>query len=41
LRSLAIQEAKLGKDHLDVARSLHNLGWLYWRTGQYAKAEPL
>ena len=38
LRSLKIWEAKLAKDHPDVARSLNNLAWLYVSMGQYAKA---
>ena len=40
-RSLEIREAKLGKDHPDVADSLNNLAWLYQAMGQHAKAEPL
>jgi len=40
-RSLQIREAKLGKDHPQVAESLHNLAHLYRDMGQYAKAEPL
>ena len=40
-RSLEIREAKLGKDHPDVAASLNNLAVLYQDMGQYAKAEPL
>jgi len=41
LRSLAIREEKLGKDHPDVAISLNNLAGLYKSQGQHAKAEPL
>ncbi len=41
LRSLKIKEAKLGKDHTEVARTLNNLAGLYQAMGQYAKAEPL
>ena len=40
-RSLKIREAKLGKDHPDVAASLNNLASLYKDMGQYEKAEPL
>ncbi|WAS05963.1 tetratricopeptide repeat protein [Gloeomargaritales cyanobacterium VI4D9] len=40
-RSLAIREQALGKNHPDVAQSLHNLAWLYQVQGQYQKAEPL
>lgn len=38
---LAIQEKILGKEHLDVATSLDNLGYLYRDIGHYADAEPL
>jgi tetratricopeptide (TPR) repeat protein len=38
---LKIEEKKLGQDHLDTAKTLDNLGHLYFDTGQYAKAEPL
>ena len=38
---LEIHEAKLGKDHPDVARTLNNLALVYEQQGQYAKAEPL
>jgi tetratricopeptide (TPR) repeat protein len=38
---LKIEEKKLGPDHLDTAKTLDNLGELYFETGQYAKAEPL
>ena len=34
-------EAKLGKDHPDVATSLNNLAALYMKIGRYAEAEPL
>ena len=40
-RSLKIREAKLGKDHPEVATSLNNLAVLYKDTGRYAEAEPL
>ena len=38
-RSLALLETKLGKDHLDVATCLHNLGVLYQDQAEYGKAE--
>jgi len=41
LRSLAIREAKLGKDHPDVAIGLNNLAGLYGSMGEHAKAEQL
>src|SRR6516162_896998 len=37
--SLAIREAKLGKEHPNVAASLNNLASLYKAMGQHAKAE--
>jgi tetratricopeptide (TPR) repeat protein len=40
-QSLKIKEAKLGKDHPDVAKSVENLAILYVDMGQYAKVEPL
>ena len=40
-RGLAIQERLLGSDHPDVARSLDNLGIVYWRQGRYAEARSL
>jgi tetratricopeptide (TPR) repeat protein len=40
-RGLQIREAKLGKDHPDVAISLNNLALLYDEMGQHAKAEAL
>ena len=40
-RALAIKEAKLGKDHPDVAAILNNLANVYLRQGKYAEAEPL
>jgi tetratricopeptide (TPR) repeat protein len=41
LRSLAIREKVLGKDHPDVAASLNNLAELYRTQGKYDQAEPL
>ena len=38
-RALAIREAKLGKDHPDVARTLNNLADVYEAQGKYAEAE--
>jgi class 3 adenylate cyclase/tetratricopeptide (TPR) repeat protein len=40
-RGLAIQERALGSDHPDVARSLNNLGIVYWQQGRYSEAESL
>jgi CHAT domain-containing protein/Tfp pilus assembly protein PilF len=40
-RALEIREARLGKDHPDVAHSLNNLAVLYMAMGQFAKSEPL
>ena len=40
LRSLKLSEAKLGKDHLEVATTLNNIGNLYYSLQQYATAEP-
>ena len=40
-RSLAIYEAKNGKDHPLVAGSLNNLAGLYLALGQHEKARPL
>ncbi len=39
--ALAIQEAALGRNHPDVATSLHELGRLYSTQGLYSRAEPL
>jgi CHAT domain-containing protein/tetratricopeptide (TPR) repeat protein len=38
-RALAIRERVLGPDHLDVAITINHLGILYWRKGDFAKAE--
>jgi class 3 adenylate cyclase/tetratricopeptide (TPR) repeat protein len=40
-RGLAIQERALGSDHPDVARSLNNLGIVYWQQGRYSEAESV
>jgi len=40
-RGLAIQERALGPDHPDVARTLYNLGIVYWHQGRYAEAESV
>ena len=40
-RGLAVQERALGSDHPDVARSLNNLGIVYWQQGRYSEAESL
>jgi tetratricopeptide (TPR) repeat protein len=40
-RALAIREKALGPDHLDVGRSLNNLGMLYYFQRRYAEAERL
>jgi CHAT domain-containing protein/tetratricopeptide (TPR) repeat protein len=40
-RSLKIREARLPRDHLDVAIALNNLAALYQAMGQHARAEPL
>jgi hypothetical protein len=39
--ALALREAVLGKNHLDVADSLACLATLYWEQGLYERAEPL
>jgi tetratricopeptide (TPR) repeat protein len=41
LRSLAIREKALGRDHPDVAQSLNNLASLYSNQGKFKEAEPL
>src|SRR5262245_48639384 len=41
LRALAIREKALGPNHPDVAQTLLDLAWLYYKQGQYQKAEPL
>ncbi len=41
LRSIAIGEKALGKEHPEVATSLNNLAGLYKSQGSYAKAESL
>ncbi|MBU7583075.1 MAG: CHAT domain-containing protein, partial [Nostoc sp. TH1S01] len=41
LRSLAIREKVLGKEHPSVAQSLNNLAGLYEAQGNYRQAEPL
>ena len=41
LRSLAIREKVLGKEHPDVAASLNGLALVYYSQGNYGKAEPL
>jgi tetratricopeptide (TPR) repeat protein len=41
LRSLAIAEEQLGKNHPDITNSLNNIAELYRRTGRYTEAEPL
>ena len=40
-QSLAIREKVLGRDHVDVARSLNNLADLYQRQDRFAEAEPI
>jgi eukaryotic-like serine/threonine-protein kinase len=40
-RSLAIREAALGPDHLDVAESLNNLGGVHWARREHAEALEL
>jgi tetratricopeptide (TPR) repeat protein len=40
-RALAILERAYGPRHLETARSLDNLAWLYCDTGHYTQAEPL
>jgi tetratricopeptide (TPR) repeat protein len=40
-RALAIREAVLGAQHLDVSTSLNNLATLYQAQGRYGEAEPL
>jgi CHAT domain-containing protein len=41
VRSIAIAEGALGKNHPDVAGSLNNLAGLYLEQGLYSRAEPL
>ncbi|MCC5640112.1 CHAT domain-containing protein [Nostoc sp. CHAB 5844] len=41
VRSLAILEMVLGKEHPDIATSLNNLALLYHLQGKYQQAEPL
>jgi tetratricopeptide (TPR) repeat protein len=40
-RALAIRQASLGSDHVEVAQSLTNLGMLYATLGRSGDAEPL
>jgi tetratricopeptide (TPR) repeat protein len=40
-RSREIRERVLGPEHRDLADALNSLATLYWRKGEYAKAEPL
>jgi tetratricopeptide (TPR) repeat protein len=40
-RAMSVRKESLGLDHLDVATSLHNMGWLYHDQGNYANARPL
>jgi CHAT domain-containing protein len=39
LQALEIRKKALGPEHPEVARSLYNLGILYWHLGEYTKAE--
>jgi len=41
LDARGIYEKTVGKEHPDYATSLNDLGFLYWKMGQYGKAEPL
>jgi tetratricopeptide (TPR) repeat protein len=41
LLALHIQEQALGREHLDVARSLNGLAILYYNQGKYGEAEPV
>jgi Tfp pilus assembly protein PilF len=41
VRALAIRQYLYGQEHLEVAASLHNLGWLKKDQGKYAEAEDL
>lgn len=40
-QALAVRERTLGRDHIDVARSLDNLASVYRRQGKQRQAEPL
>ena len=40
-RALAIREKALAPNHLDVARSLRDLAFVYYSQAQFARAEPL
>ena len=40
-RALAINEKNFGPEHPEVARDLHNLGWLLAKTDRLAEAEQL
>ena len=40
-RSIAVQEQRLGPDHLDVAKLLNNLATLYWSMKRYSDALPI
>jgi tetratricopeptide (TPR) repeat protein len=39
VRALAIRQYLYGQDHLEIATSLHNLGWLKKDQGKYTEAE--
>lgn len=41
LQSLAIYEANVGPEHVDTAKILNSLGYLYYLRGKYAQAEPI
>ncbi|MBD2180311.1 tetratricopeptide repeat protein [Planktothrix sp. FACHB-1355] len=40
-KSLSAVQKHLGEEHLNIARSLNNLAWLYWLQSRYSEAEPL
>jgi len=40
-KALQIRERVLGREHADVARSMHRLGRVLWRRGQLAEAESI
>jgi tetratricopeptide (TPR) repeat protein len=40
-RALAIREKALGRDHPDVAQTLHNLALVYRSQGRHGEAEGL
>lgn len=41
IQALEMKEMLMGRNHPDVAESLNNLGWMYFRQRRYEAAKPL